>query len=130
MIDLVRASKCPRLVSRVPARIILAAVACVLFFSSPSTAQTFTRIDFPGALQTVPNGINARGDIVGEYLDGNLDGHGFLLRNGIYTTIDVPGAIRTGVAAINASGDVVGYFIDSAGQHGFVLRKGEITIVE
>ena len=29
----------------------------------------FVRIDFPHATQTLANGINARGDIVGSYLD-------------------------------------------------------------
>jgi probable HAF family extracellular repeat protein len=44
----------------------------------------FTTIDIPGALATVAFGINARGDIVGGYLDAH-DGrgvHGFLLSRG------------------------------------------------
>ena len=75
--------------------------AVLLSFPSRSSAQTLTRIDFPNALQTVPAGINAAGDIVGEYLDSNLVGHGFLLRRGLYTSIEVPGALSASVTGIN-----------------------------
>jgi len=38
---------------------------------------TFTTIDVPGAVATFGRGINARGDIVGNYIDGTGT-HGFL----------------------------------------------------
>ncbi len=77
-----------RIASRTAVPALMAAV--LLSLPSQSSAQTLTRIDFPNALQTVPTGINAAGDIVGEYLDSNLVGHGFLLRRGFYTTIEFP----------------------------------------
>jgi ribosomal protein L34 len=41
---------------------------------------TFTIIDYPGAVRTVTQGINARGDMVGPYTDAANKQHGFLLR--------------------------------------------------
>ena len=43
---------------------------------------TFTTIDVPGAVRTVANGINARGDIVGRYDSADGLRHGYLLRQG------------------------------------------------
>src|SRR5262249_12089127 len=42
----------------------------------------FTSIDFPGAISTATAGINARGDIVGTYIDQGGRTHGFLLSRG------------------------------------------------
>ena len=51
--------------------------------------KTFKLITYPGALSTVPWGINETGTIVGLYLDGGSNYHGFILKNGTFTTIDV-----------------------------------------
>ncbi len=37
----------------------------------------FTTIDFPGAISTLERGINAGGDLVGNYVAGGIT-HGFL----------------------------------------------------
>jgi uncharacterized membrane protein len=42
----------------------------------------FTSIDLPGAIWTAAAGINARGDIVGTYIDQGGKTHGFLLSRG------------------------------------------------
>ena len=42
------------------------------------------------ARQTSPRGINARGDIVGFYVDSAGRQHGFLRHDGLYATIDFP----------------------------------------
>ena len=69
----------------------------------------FTTLDVPGSpfSLTVPNGINASGQIVGAYFDA-AGGHAFLLDNGSYTTLDVPGASATGAIGINAAGQTLG----------------------
>src|SRR5712692_4360494 len=41
-----------------------------------------------GSTQTQAWDINNSGQIVGEYLDGSGDSHGFLLNGGVFTTID------------------------------------------
>lgn len=74
----------------------------------------FTPIDVPGSSGTQANGLNAAGDIVGDYYLGAAP-HGFLMSGGNYTTIDVPGASATIPQAINASGQIVGYTLDSLG---------------
>lgn len=44
-----------------------------------STRGEFATIDYPGAVATAANGINARGDIVGNWNDAGAVGRGFLL---------------------------------------------------
>src|SRR5215831_15711809 len=90
-----------------------------------------TQIDVPGALFTVPNAINARGEIVGLYLDGSFTVHGFLLSNGTFTTIDGPGANLTIALGINARGDIVGAYRDSSRNiNGYLLSNGDFTTVD
>lgn len=66
----------------------------------------------PGAsaIQTSARGINARGEVVGFYVDTSGAQHGFLLQNGTYTTLDVsfPG-VRATIA--NARDEIVGQFL-------------------
>src|SRR5262249_621725 len=97
---------------------------------TPQSAQ-FTQIDVPGAILTIANSINAGGDIVGPYFDGDGNAHGFLLSNGAFTTIDVPGAIFTIAASINTQGDIVGLYFDSSGNgHGYLLSNGGFTTID
>ena len=92
----------------------------------------FVRIDVPNAVLTEARGINARGDIVGNYLDAGENSHGFLLRKGVFTTIDVPNAaIAQAPFDINARGDIVGTFVDAADvSHGFLLSDGQYTQID
>ena len=91
----------------------------------------FVKIDFPNATQTLANGINARGDIVGRYSDVEGVFHGFLLRKGVFSTIDFPGASLTAAFALNARGDIAGRFTDANGiDHGFLLSDGKFTQID
>ncbi|GAC1656226.1 MAG: hypothetical protein NVS4B3_21780 [Gemmatimonadaceae bacterium] len=76
--------------------------------SQSERAFDFTTIDVPGALATSASGINARGDIVGSYVDGNHHSHGYLLREGEFTTIDFPGTAFTEALGIGPAGEIVG----------------------
>lgn len=87
----------------------------------------FTTIDVPGALSTSAQDINARGDIVGTYVDGNHRSHGYLLRDGEITTIDFPGSAFTETLGIDSQGEVVGDY-RFAGEpavnfHGYMRTK-------
>jgi probable HAF family extracellular repeat protein len=65
------------------------------------------------AAVTAANGINAAGDIVGNYTDGNNVSHGFLLRDGQFSTIDVDfpwAAFTLGAYGISSGGDIVGRY--------------------
>jgi hypothetical protein len=74
--------------------------------------DTFTTIDFPGAVATTAQGINNFGDIVGGAQIGNAN-FGFLLRGGDFFTIAFPGALQTQVGEISDQGNVVGVYTDS-----------------
>jgi hypothetical protein len=69
----------------------------------------FVKIDFPGAMATLPTAINDRGRIVGIWEGPGPIIHGFLLENGRFTTIDAPGAApSTATTSINDRGQIVG----------------------
>ena len=100
---------------------------------SPHKPQAFkfVTIDFPKAVATNSTGINARGDIVGNYRDASGVTHGFLLAEGIFSTIDFPNATLTSARAINARGDIVGRVLGPSGdEHGFLLRDGNFTQID
>jgi probable HAF family extracellular repeat protein len=69
---------------------------------------SYHTIEHPDATLTTLSGINARGDIVGTFIDTEGMSHGFLLRDGAFTTIDVPGAHGTDARGIGPAGDIVG----------------------
>jgi YD repeat-containing protein len=96
-----------------------------------------TTFDAPGALtQTVPIGLNNRGQIVGSY--DRPDGpHGFMRdERGRFTTIDFPGAQETEAARINDRGQIVGIYgqTDSGSggfdPRGFLFDRGEFTAID
>ena len=95
---------------------------------APAASQTVTAIEFPGAKDTRPHGINSSGEISGIYINADNSVHSFLLDHKGFTTIDVPGAIGTNALRINAQGDIVGFYVPSAGTgRGFVWRRGTFS---
>jgi uncharacterized membrane protein len=110
----------------------------IIFFSLlmsvavSATEFNFAQFDVPGALLTAPSGVNARGQIVGLFVDAK-GGHGFLRNtDGTYVPIDVPGAIFTNATSINARGQIVGRWTDSAGTNHSYLRApdGKFTLFD
>jgi hypothetical protein len=110
----------------------LLAGGCMFISASVTTSAverpySYSSIHYPDALATTASGINARGDIVGSYVDKDLISHGFVLRDGVFTTIDVPDAAGTDARGINPAGDIVGgYWLpgEPAGNiHGYLLRR-------
>jgi hypothetical protein len=95
------------------ARIAIAAAVLSLTATS-AVSQTVTPIDFPGAMDTRPLGINASGEIVGQYADATGI-HGFLLDRKGFSSIDVPGAVQTTAFRINPQGDIVGFYVPPTG---------------
>jgi hypothetical protein len=88
----------------------------------------FFGIDFPAAVETLPQSINDNGQITGYYGD-SAGRHGFLRDvNGTYTSFDAPGSATTPVS-INSSGVITGYYNSSDGvSHGFVRDSaGNVT---
>jgi hypothetical protein len=73
--------------------------AAVRAFGMSAPAQTsyrYPQIDVPNASRTFARGINAHGDILGDYVDADGVGHDFLLRNGVFTNIAYPGGASGG----------------------------------
>lgn len=83
-----------------------------------------------GATRSIANGINASGDIVGDYWVGAQQ-HGMLISNGQLITIDLPGKAMAHLWGINARGDIVGGYMvtNTSLMQGFLLQK-DGTLVE
>ena len=89
------------------------------------------KFDPPGAVNgSYPYAINAEGAIIGVFVDGVSNEHGFLRgQHGSFTTIDVPGAAGTEPATNNAAGEISGDYFDPGGvYHAFLRnRRGDIV---
>jgi probable HAF family extracellular repeat protein len=88
--------------------------------------EVFTTIDVPGSIYTTTNGVNAHGEICGDFNDKNGLTHGyFRSQRGVFTTLDPPHSVHTFATCLNAWGEVVGVYRDSAGtRHGFLWCDG------
>jgi probable HAF family extracellular repeat protein len=92
-----------------------------------------TDVIVPGAVRTIPQGINDKGDIVGTYTDPDFSLHGFLYSQGDYTQLDIPGAGRTDVTGINNRGQIVAFAADggtATEPGGYIYEKGEWSKIE
>lgn len=102
-------------------------ISAVATITASERPYSYSPIDYPGAAATTLSGINARGDIVGNYVDTDGMSHGFLLRDGVFTPIDVPGAAGSDARGINPAGDIVGgYWLPGeppGNIHGYLLRR-------
>lgn len=91
----------------------------------------FTVIDVENAIFTTAIGINAAGDIVGQY-DTSEKRYGYLRsRAGVFSSIDLPATrgpspFGTSAFAMNARGDIVGSYFDGA-IHGYLLPHGAMS---
>ena len=110
----------------------IAATATCLYALSTTSASAqglvFTPIDFPGAVLTNAQGINAQGEIVGFYTDTAGRTHGFVQSGGQFRSIDFPNAQLTRVRGIGPAGDIVGNYQrqgESGGlpSHGFLMTR-------
>lgn len=109
-----------------------ALASCLCAQTLVSNHGTFTLIDYPDAASTQIWGINARGEMVGVYVDAARATHGFHYSRGRFTSIDYPGAALTLANNINAQGDIAGeYALTTTGPHrGFLLSGGRFTTVD
>ena len=93
--------------------------------------EVYTSFDPPGSVRTNALGINNAGDIVGRYSTATKSTNsGFVLRHGSFNTIDYPGAVETDLWAINGNGEILGAYGAPGGNHIFVLRDGNFSIIE
>ena len=89
-------------------------------------------INAPGAVSTVTNAINNRGELAGIYTDGNGVTHGFLDNHGVFTTINAPGASTTELLGLNNKGIAVGEAIVGGVNHGLIYdsKTGAFTLLD
>lgn len=94
------------------------------FYYKGTTNYTLT---VPGSSYTTLTGINAHGQMVGEYDDSKGD-HGFLYDGKNFTTLDFPKAVYTVPSGINSSGEIVGIFWGNDQiPHGFLYANSAFT---
>ena len=115
-------------------------VATLLFgftLSTPAAGQTYTPIDYPGAVKTIATGINTAGMIVGDFCVICKTGfevlHGYILSQGTFTQIDFPGAGSTRPFGINDAGAIVGYYWypnQNSKTHGFLFSGGVFSPID
>lgn len=67
------------------------------------------------ACNTLPNGINNSGEIVGEYDDPNYYQHAFYNANGQYNVFDFPQAYYTIATGVSNKGTIAGFYQEYAG---------------
>jgi hypothetical protein len=92
-----------------------------IFFEAPGAQDPFG---------TFPFGINDRGQIVGEVLDGT-GFHSFLFESNRFSRIEVPESNDTRVYGINNSGQMAGTFSGpTSGTHGFITIGGRFFQVD
>lgn len=110
--------------------LVLCTVVVTLATASIAWAQSYTTIDYPGAVSTTLNGgPNPQGTAVGSETDSAGLTHGFTLRGGVFTTFDPPGSTLTTPNFISPQGTIVGAYNDAGGvSHGFVLSNRQYTI--
>src|SRR5213596_3059115 len=101
--------------------------------SDSISIQVITTFDYPGDVtQTVPSGINDRGDITGYYVDSNGVTRGFVrFANGTFSAPIIEPNDTVGFTegrGINNSRTVCGDYATSDGNlHGFFLSGGTFT---
>jgi hypothetical protein len=82
---------------------------------------TYTRLRFPGSIETNVTAINVSGEVAGDYEKGPNDRtFGFVYSDGSYATINFPGSGDTFIEGINASGQVTGYYATKSATYGFI----------
>jgi uncharacterized membrane protein len=73
-----------------------------------------------GTYNTVLNGINNDGNMVGTFSSTVLGFGSFVYVNGQFIELEVPSASITVALAINKRGQIAGFYSDSEGTHGFI----------
>src|SRR5262249_58490813 len=104
--------------------------------SASPPAYTFTTLNVPftGARDTVANGINGSGQIVGNYFDSARGKtRGFFDNGGVFTAIDIPFtnvSYLLCLCGINDSNQFVGEYVGTNGSgNGFLDAAGAFTLI-
>jgi len=93
-------------------------------------AGGFTPLNHPVEFSSFAFSLNAKGQVVGYYVDATRTRRGFIWRDGVFTPVDVNlpdlGRGGTGVVGINDPGDIVGFYGDTNHHFQGFLRSGGV----
>jgi len=85
---------------------------------------SFVTLNFPGAQDTWPTGINDSGMVVGHY-----QGHGFIYFKGQWATLDYPKASATVLSGISNAGMIIGRSSTTKQGTAFLYQNGLFQII-
>ena len=108
-------------------------IFCVASAALLASAQTYTQVDFPGALATTLNGgPNPEGTSVGSYSLDGVHFHAFtFVSPNTFTAFDPPASTSTTPNFIDPQGEIVGSYVDASSvSHGFTLKGTTYTTVD
>src|SRR5687768_11024878 len=88
----------------------VAVFTLTLVASVRAQEREYSTIAPPGSRSSSAFGINARGDVVGTFVDQSFVQHGFLLSKGEFISIDFPDAEGTIARGIGPRGEIVGSY--------------------
>ena len=108
---------------------LLAILFGIALGASPASSQTFTTIDYPGAISTQAEGISGS-NIVGNYTTSSSGEYGFVYNGSTYTTLAMPGAQYTSAVGISGSNIVGNYTSSSGTTYGFVYNGSTWTTID
>jgi uncharacterized membrane protein len=91
-----------------------------------------TRLDVPGASQTVARGITSW--VVGDYFDPITGTNGFIYNGSSYTKIRIPGSDSTSLTTVNIHGRAGGTYVTHSlppeiivSSHGFLIDRADVA---
>ncbi len=104
-------------------------VATAVAADAPKLSFSFTRETIPGAVQTIPYGLNNAGVSVGTYQDKKMVYHGYILQGKKVITLDPAKSTFSLATGINPNGStVVGFYRTSNGNGvAFLYKSGKFT---
>jgi probable HAF family extracellular repeat protein len=89
------------------------------FYGYVRTGNVFNILHVPSSGNTLAEGINDTGKVVGTYGDANGT-HGFMYNGGSYSTFDSVGSSETRFTDINNADKIVGRYMDNGIYHSFI----------
>lgn len=96
--------------------------------------SAYSPLNYPGAVSTMPQGINDQGIVVGGYRNtgGDLDpDHAFIHDSSTFTSVNIPNAEFATLSNINNSGVAVGsYKLPKQPYYGLVYANGQTTTLD
>jgi uncharacterized membrane protein len=110
--------------------VVTSLVSAVVAADAPAVSLKWKNFTLPGAVLSVPYGINDSNEIVGFFQDKTGTISCFMLAKGKVTLISYPGAATTYCYGINSNGAIVGTFVEpppSTFTDGFLYENGTFS---